>query len=272
MSKCNLPTALEKEMRIKELLNDCDGMAIAYSGGVDSTYLADVAHETLGAKALMIIADSPSIPRSELREAISLAQERRWRLEVVSTREFDSPDFLKNDVKRCYYCKGELFEVMRRYADEHDIAAIAYGETAEDGFDATRVGAQAAREGGARAPLAEVGFNKEEIRERSRARGLPTWNKASFACLASRVPTGTPVSADILGKIEKAEELLRDIGCHQYRARHHDAICRIEVSEDDFALLMRPDIRHDIVDTVRALGYRYVTLDLAGYRTGSTTG
>lgn len=272
MSKSEAITPEEKEAQLKRLLREYGVVLIAYSGGVDSAYLADVAHETLGKNAHLLIADSPSIPRSELRDALRLAEERGWQLEVVRTREFEQDDFLKNDAKRCYYCKGMLFDEMRRYAAKFDGATLVYGETADDGFDPTRVGAVAAREGNAKAPLAEAGLGKEDIRLRSRARGLPTWNKASFACLASRVPTGKPLSPETMATVEQAEEVLRACGFHQYRARHHDAVCRIEVSEEDFPRLLREDVRRQIVTSLRALGYRYVTLDLAGYRTGSTAG
>jgi pyridinium-3,5-biscarboxylic acid mononucleotide sulfurtransferase len=265
-------SALAKENHLLHLFKTYGEVLIAYSGGVDSTYIADVACEALGEKAHLVIADSPSIPRQELVDAVALAEERHWRLIVIETGEFEDEAFLQNDKMRCYYCKGALFKTMRGYADENNIPVIIYGETADDGFDATRVGKQAAREGNAKAPLAEVGFTKDEIRERSRVRNLPTWNKPSFACLASRVPTGTSISPAILHKIERAEALLRSLGCRQYRARHHDTICRIEVAEADFALLVKEDIRAKLVEAIKGLGYRYVTLDLAGYRTGSTAG
>ena len=264
--------ALDKEMQLLQLFKIYGEVLIAYSGGVDSTYIADVAYEALGERAHLIIADSPSIPRQELGDAIALAEERHWHLIIIETSEFEDNDFLQNDKMRCYYCKGALFKTMRQYADENSIPVIIYGETADDGSDATRVGVLAAREGNAKAPLAQVGFTKDEIRECSRARNLPTWNKPSFACLASRVPTGTALSPAILQKIEKAETLLRSLGCHQYRARHHDTICRIEVAEADFALLVNEEIRVQLVETIKGLGYRYVTLDLSGYHTGSTAG
>jgi uncharacterized protein len=265
-------SAHEKEAQLINLFITCGEVLIAYSGGVDSTYLADVAYEALGEKAHLMIADSPSIPREELRKAVELAEERHWRIIVVKTNEFENNNFLQNDKMRCYYCKGLLFKTMREYANKNNIPVIIYGETADDGFDLTRVGKQAAREGNAKAPLAEVGFTKDEIRECSRARNLPTWNKPSFACLASRVPTGIALSPAILAKVEAAEEFLRSLGCQQYRARHHDTICRIEVSEADFPLLLGQETRQQLVKVVKELGYRYVTLDLAGYRTGSTAG
>lgn len=262
--------ALNKERRLLEILRSYGAVAIAYSGGVDSSYLADAAHEALGGNAHFLIADSYSIPRDELQAALDLARSRHWRIEVIRTCEFDDVDFLKNNGMRCYHCKKELFAVVRQYADTHGISIIAHGETAEDSQDVTRVGAKAAREADVRAPLAEAGFVKADIRERSRARGLPTWQKASFACLASRIPVGTPIEANVLSRVEQAEVLLRDLGCRQYRARHHGAICRIEVDEVDMPILLDGATRRRLVEAIQALGYRYVVLDLAGYRMGST--
>ena len=255
---------------MQEILRGYGAVAIAYSGGVDSTYLADVAHETLGGNAHLLIADSPSIPRDELKDALEQARTRQWRIQVVNTCEFDNDAFLRNNGQRCYHCKKELFSVVRAYAQANNIPYIAHGETAEDSLDTTRVGVVAAREGDVRAPLAEAGFTKEDIRERSRARNLATWNKASFACLASRIPVGNPIETEALRKVERVEALLRDMGCRQYRARHHDSICRIEVDEDDFPLLLDSDARKRLVEAVRAIGYRYATIDLAGYRMGNT--
>lgn len=265
-------TPRQKEENLKHLLSGYGSVAVAYSGGVDSTYLADVAAETLADHAWLFIADTPSLTRAELQAALDLATARGWQAEIVYPREFENESFLRNDPLRCYYCKHELFAVMAAHARDRGIDVLVYGETAEDSLDLTRVGMRAARESGARAPLAETGFTKEDIRERSRDRGLPTWDKASFACLASRLPTGTPISPEVLDKIEQAEALLRELGCRQYRARHHGDLCRIEVTAPDMPLLLREENRSRILQTLSSLGYRHITLDLAGYRTGSTAG
>ena len=262
-------TALEKEEALKNLIRGFGSIAVAYSGGVDSTYLADVAHEALGGRACMLIADSPSIPRSEMAEAAKLAKERAWTLTVVETHEFESEAFLKNDGRRCYHCKNELFATMRRYADQNNIAVLAYGETADDLSDKTRVGKLAAQENGVAAPLQEVGLLKSEIRELSAKRGLPTWNKASFACLSSRFPVGMRLEVDEMAKVEQAEEVLKRLGFYQYRARHHGDICRIEIEEQDYPKMLDPAIRAEIVRVITEAGYRFVALDLVGYRTGN---
>lgn len=272
MTQADRIPAQEKEARLLNLFKTYGEVLIAYSGGVDSAYLADVAHEALGDKAQLIIADSPSIPREELQDALELAEKRNWPLTIISTDEFENTDFLNNDKMRCYYCKSTLFSAMREYANKNNISVIIYGETAEDSFDATRVGVQAAHKAHARAPLAEVGFTKDEIRACSHIRNLPTWNKPSFACLASRIPTNQPISIEVLSRIESAEALLKQAGCRQYRARHHDTLCRIEVETEDFERLIQPEVRKQLVEKIQALGYRYVTLDLAGYKTGSTAG
>jgi len=270
MNRDWLETALQKETLLKDLLSAQGAIVVAYSGGVDSTYLADVAHETLGDRARLALADSPSIPRSELEEARALAAARGWNLVVLKTAEFDKDEFLRNDGRRCYVCKGELFEQMNVFARSEGISCIAYGETADDSADATRLGRLAAREHRALAPLQTVGLVKDEIRVLSRRRGLPTWNKASFACLASRVPKGSRIDAESLARIEQAEEALKNLGFHQYRARHHGDLCRIEVDANELARAVEPAVRETILRELRNAGYRHVTLDLAGYRTGST--
>jgi uncharacterized protein len=261
---------LEKEEDLKRRLADYGSMAIAYSGGVDSTYLADVAHEVLGERARLVLADSPSIPRDEVEDAVRLARERGWNLAILETREFEREEFLRNDGMRCYFCKTELFEKMDQFARAHGVLVLAYGEIADDALDPTRFGAKAAREHRVVAPLAEAGLVKDEIRALSQRRGLPTWNKASFACLSSRFPKGERLDVEEMLKVERAEQLLRKLGFHQYRARHHGDLCRIEIEPADFGRLLDADLRQQIVDTLRELGYRHVTLDLAGYRTGST--
>lgn len=262
--------ALEKEDRLKRLLRGYGKLAVAYSGGVDSAYLADVAHEALGDGVTMILADSPSIPRAEVAEAAALAEARNWNLRVIFTDEFANEEYLKNDGRRCYFCKSELFDKMRAYADENGIRVMAYGAIVDDLGDPTRLGAVAAAERTVVAPLQEARLSKVEIRQLSRRRALPTWNKASFACLSSRFPTGARVTVDAISQVERAEEVLRGLGFRQYRARHHGDLCRIEIDLADFSRLTDPELRRTLVREITAAGYRHVTLDLAGYRSGST--
>lgn len=264
------PELEKKETALRGLLKGYGAVVVAYSGGVDSSYLADMAHEVLRENAHLLIADSPSIPRSELAEAGALAEARGWRLRVVQTREFDNEEYLKNDGMRCYHCKSALFEMMAAYAAEHGVPCVAHGEIADDALDPTRLGAVAARERRVVAPLAEAGLGKADIRALSRRRGLPTWDKPSFACLSSRFPKGTRVVPEEVRRVEMAEECLRALGFRQYRARHHGELCRVEVEPEEFPRLLDPETRERLVRTLNALGYRHVTLDLAGYRTGST--
>lgn len=271
MNTQTIPTQVqEKEERLKEILSAYGRLVIAYSGGVDSAYLACLAHEVLGDSVRLVLADSPSIPRSEVRDAKALAAARGWNLTTIATTEFEQEAFLKNDGTRCYHCKTELFTRMDAFAREQGIPVLAYGEIAEDRLDPTRLGARAAREHEVVAPLAEAGLHKEEIRRLSRSRDLPTWNKASFACLSSRFPTGTRVVPEEMVKVEAAEEVLRELGFRQYRARHHGDLCRIEIDPTDFQRLLEETVREAVIQGVRRAGYRHVTLDLAGYRTGST--
>ena len=262
--------ALAKEHALKAILGAYESLVVAYSGGVDSAYLAEIAHEVLGVRALLVLADSPSIPRAEVRDAVALAEARGWNLRLIQTQEFEKEDFLQNDGSRCYHCKTELFTKMDFIAKETGVAVLAYGEIADDRLDPTRLGAKAAREYQVVAPLAEANLGKEEIRRLSKQRDLPTWNKASFACLSSRFPKGTRVNIGEMQKVEQAEEVLKGFGFHQYRARHHGDICRVEVDPADFAKLLDETVREDVVAGIREAGYKFVALDLAGYRTGST--
>ncbi len=267
----SIPKALrEKEDALKTLLAGYGSVAVAYSGGVDSTYLAEVAAEVLGQNAHILLADTPSIPREDVEEASRFAQSRGWRFAFLHPREFDNEEYLKNDGRRCYHCKSELFAQMTEYARQHYLAAIAHGENVDDALDATRTGVQAAREYQAVAPLAEAGLHKEEIRQLSKERGLPTWDKASFACLASRFPRGHRIDLQEMLLVERAEQLLKKKGFRQYRVRHHGALCRIEVDAADFPKLLEPATRQELLEALRRLGYQHITLDLAGYRTGST--
>ncbi len=261
---------LPKEERLREIIAGYGTIAVAYSGGVDSTYLADVAHDVLGSKASMIIADSPSIPRAELQEAKDLAKERGWNLHIIATQEFENEEFLKNEGKRCYFCRGELFTKMGKFAADNQVAVLAYGAIVEDLLDPTRVGTIAAREHAVVSPLQEAELSKPEIRVLSHRRELPTWNKASFACLSSRFPKGVRLTREGMSTVEQAEEVLKGMGFRQYRARHHGDICRIEIDPADMAKLLDPEIREQVTRDITKAGYRFVTLDLGGYREGST--
>ena len=259
--------ALEKEEAIKKNLAAYATIALAYSGGVDSTYLADVAHEVLGAKLLLLLSGSPSMPRSELADAERIARERGWNLTVISTDEFENDEYLKNSGDRCYVCKSRLFSLMRRYAAERGITVLAHGENADDTLDKTRLGHAAAVEQGAVAPLQEAGLTKAEIRALSQRRGLPTWDKAPQACLSSRIPIGTRIDPADVARVERAEEALKAAGFHLYRARHHGDLCRIEIMPDQMGKALEPGVREKLIAEIKAAGYRHVTLDLAGYRT-----
>jgi uncharacterized protein len=255
-----------KESALKAILREFPSLAVAYSGGVDSAYLSDVAHEVLGARSQMVIADSPSLPRSEFAEATRLAAERGWKLVVISTQEFENEEYLKNDGRRCYFCKSELFRRMKEYSDANRVQVLAYGAMADDAFDPTRLGALAATEHKIVAPMQLAKLGKAEIRHLSRRRGLPTSEKASFACLSSRFPKGTRVTLEDIRKVEAAEEALRRHGFYQFRARHHGDVCRIEIGMDDFQKLLDVQVREDLVQSIRDAGYQHVALDLSGYR------
>ncbi len=262
---------LSKENKLKEIIKYYQSLAIAYSGGVDSTYLAAVAHEVLGDKAQLVIADSPSIPRSELSTAIEIANKNNWKINVIYTDEITNANYQENKGDRCFYCKDELFKTMEQWCKENKIEKIAYGAIMDDLTD-HRPGAQAAKNHSVLAPLQEANLSKIEIRYLSQLRNLPTSSKASFACLASRLPVGEQVTIKKLNQIEMAEELLKSLHLTQYRARHHGDICRIELEENELEKFLLSGKRSWLVNEVKKLGYKFVTLDLTGYKTGSTNG
>lgn len=245
---------------------------VAYSGGVDSVFLAYVAYEELGDKSLAVIADTPSLPRSELREAHEIAERFGFRIRVVKSREFDNPDYTANPINRCYYCKHDLFKELVEVARNEGFNAILYGENASDTGD-FRPGAQAAAELEVRAPLKEAGITKEEIRGYSRGLGLPTAEKAQMACLSSRVPYGEIVHPGKLRMVEEGEDFLRGLGFGDIRVRHHEVkgghLARIEVGPGEMGKMLSDGLSQKIVDTLGGIGYTHVTLDLKGYRRGS---
>ena len=256
-----------KEQALEETLSSLGSVVIAYSGGVDSAYLACVAHRTLGDRAWAVTADSPSYPERHRMLAVRIAEQFGFRHEIIRTDELDRPEYRANPANRCYYCKHELFTHLTRIASARG-ATVVDGNNADDRGD-YRPGRQAAREFGVRSPLDEVDLAKDEIRELSRQAGLPTWDEPASACLSSRIPYHSEVTDDKLRTIERAETALRALGFRVCRVRHHDELARVEIGRDELARALEPETRAAIVRDLKAAGYRYVTLDLQGYRTGS---
>lgn len=253
--------------RLYAILAEMGGVVIGMSGGVDSVVLARAARQVLGERALAVTADSPSLPRRELREAEELARLAGVRHVVIATGEVSDPRYAANPTNRCYFCKSELFEQLSAIAEAEGLGWIAYGENVDDLGD-HRPGAQAAAERGVRAPLKEAGFTKANIRALAQRYGLPVWDKPAFACLGSRFPYGTAITPEKLAQVEAAEDVLWELGLRQFRVRHHGDLARIELGSADMPLL----VAHAavVVAEVRSrAGFHHVTLDLAGYRRGS---
>ena len=262
------PDLSARSERLEARLRSLGRTLIAYSGGVDSAFLADAAHRVLGENMLAVIADSPSLARFQLEDAVELARERQIPLEIVTTREMERPEYVRNDSARCFHCKDELFTLMEEFRRERGFDCIAYGVNADDQGD-FRPGQQAARRHQVAAPLLEAGLGKQEIRELAKQAGLRVWDKPASACLSSRIEYGRPVTREALFAVEQGEQALRGLGFRQFRVRHHGQIVRLEIAREELPRALDAQMAAEFTRIFKALGFTYVTLDLEGFRSGS---
>jgi uncharacterized protein len=258
----------DREQRLHDLLVSYGSAVVAFSGGVDSAYLAWAATEVLGAAALCVTADSPSYPEHHRQLALRLAREFGLQHELIQTTEVERPEYRANPVNRCYFCKQALYSALTALASARGLAVVVDGSNADDRSD-YRPGRQAARELGVRSPLDEADLTKTDIRELSRRAGLPTWNEPASACLSSRIPYHSEVTSEKLRMIERAEGILRQLGFRVCRVRHHDGLARLEIGRDELPRAFEPETHDRIVEALRTIGYQEVTIDPRGYRMGS---
>jgi uncharacterized protein len=257
-----------KQQRLESALRELGRTLVAYSGGVDSAYLAWAAHQTLGQDTLAVIADSPSLARTQLQDALAFAREHGIAVEVVQTGEMDRPEYVRNDRQRCFHCKDELFRVMEQFAGKRGFQSIAYGINVDDQSD-FRPGQAAARQHHVAAPLLQAGLTKADIRELARRAELRVWEKPASACLSSRIEYGRPVTLEALSAVEQGEEALHRLGFRQCRVRHHGEIARIEIAKNELAAALTPEMFAEFTRIFKDLGFAFVALDTEGFRSGS---
>lgn len=257
-----------KLLHLRQSLASMGRLLVAYSGGIDSAFLAWIAHSVLDDKMLAVIADSPSLARTQLEDALAFARESGIPVRVIETRELDNPSYVQNDSSRCFHCKDELFTVMEQYRSEHEFDAIAYGVNSDDQGD-FRPGQEAARQHRVLAPLLDAELSKAEIRELARQAGLRVWDKPASACLSSRIEYGREVTPEALRVVEQGEDALRTLGFRQFRVRHHGDIVRIEIAREELPRAMSTEMAAEFTRIFKGLGFKFVTLDLEGFRSGS---
>ena len=257
-----------KEQRLREIFRDLGSVIVAYSGGVDSSYVAYVANAELGPRAICVTGQSASLPSYQQAEIDRVISEFGFHHETIQTDELENPNYRANNADRCYFCKDELYSKLEALATSRGIEYIVDGSTTDDLHD-FRPGRQAAKQHAVRSPLIEVGMSKSEVRELSRRVGLPTWDKPASPCLSSRIAYGTTVTIERLDKVDRGEEILREFGFREFRVRHHDTLVRLEIAPAELDRVLRRDVIEQLAARFRELGFKYVTLDLQGFRSGS---